>query len=64
MEYSKDEIKTDTYKELLVKLTSLFTPKQLGSVVAGVCIENNVDYHNIDMNSAFATKKNADLKLG
>ena len=59
VEYSKDNIRTDTYKELLMKLTSSFTPKQLSSAVVGVCIENNVDYHSIDMNTAFLTKKNA-----
>ena len=58
-EYSEDDVKTITYEDLLVKLTSSFTPKQLGNAFAGVCIEKKIDFESIDMDTVFATKKNA-----
>ena len=58
-EYSEDDVKTDTYEDLLMKLTSSFTPKQLGNAFAGVCIQKKIDFESVDMDTVFATKKNA-----
>ena len=58
-EYCEDDVKNDTYEDLLMKLTSSFTPKQLGNAFAGVCIQKRIDFESVDMDTVFATKKNA-----
>ena len=61
--YSEEDLKSDSYKNLLKNLTSSFTPKQLGNAFPVICMEKGINFEEIDMDIEFANKKNAQKRF-